>query len=285
MTAINKSKTTKTVNLLSLELARARNIPLAPLPYTTLNEALSFGSPTPGNGYPIMNFLAIGNGGHRNALGNDGASVTDSLQHGITDACLFNHIPFLAVPTTADISPVERMGYRGRRVENYNGIDYFFYYLKPLDSVVTQIRLSLIEIVNKVIVSEIPYVPSVTCLTPTPVDIQNSNLNLGTGRYITAKESIGTTLSNVDIANIVEACLIKYGDERRAIISEAALVSGYDTVTPVNSGGVTASITELNTAQVMAFAQVQQPLAYGTTSYTIMFNLADGLPLSPSAVI
>jgi hypothetical protein len=269
-----------------MNIYRERKIPMVILPYSTINEAMGVGEVSPpSSGYPSINYLSIGRGGHRNVLGVDGESITNVQMHGVTDAALFKQIPFLMVPVDNDIPASERAKFRIRKLELHNGIEYFVYYLKTLPQNTNSVELVVIEVRDGKQISEEKYIPSVTSLTPSPVDISNVNANTADGKYIVAKIAIPVVLTLEDINSIKEACTIIYGNENYAMISEFGLIGGYDYDTTSVQGGVTTNYKEVAAAQVMAFLPMEQSLKFQTTEITITFTLDDGLPLPPTSVI
>ena len=90
--------TVKTIHHVNLELYRSMGVPFAIDNFSTLNEKFSLGNITPPvSGYPEIKYMGIGRGGHKNVTGTGGSSLVDILKHGVTDAVLFEQIPFVLV--------------------------------------------------------------------------------------------------------------------------------------------------------------------------------------------
>lgn len=243
----------KTIHLDLIENARTKSEPYIPLQYSTLNEYWDHFSDEPRpSGYPTIGYMAIGNGGHAHATGNVGAALLDDRVHEVTDARLFNHIPFIVRPRGADLSATERAKYRIRRLETHAGQEYWVYYLKKITFTTSTPTIEVITTVNNVTTS-VPFEATGAMLNPTPLPMVNGQVQGVTGRKISVQSPLSITLTNAEIREIINACEILFGDARYAIISEIALVSGYDKVLEVNTGGVPISYTELICAQCCNF--------------------------------
>ena len=73
---------TRTIYASALQSAQVLGIPYDIVDNTTLNEKFGIlDGIHPTEGYPVMQYLAIGRGGHRNASGADGASLTRLNTH------------------------------------------------------------------------------------------------------------------------------------------------------------------------------------------------------------
>ena len=272
----------KTLNFALLEQVRDLNQPFSVLQYSTLNEAFNIGNiAPPSSGYPTMQYLAIGRGGHSNVVGTGNDTLTDILTHRSTDTTMFQAIPFVMVPTSADLGPTARAKYRIRVLETYGGIDYYCYYLKviPETNITTDVRV--IQVTNGVITSDVAYVPSITSLSPTPINISNTVVNVANGEHLVAQSVLPITLDSTDILNIINACVTKYGDARYATISELGVVSAYDVSVTNTMGGHSTTYTEVQAAQIMAFVGTYNPCQNNPDGITQSFALSSTL-LYPS---
>ena len=279
------SNSVKSRNFSRLDILRSLNSPFTIDQYSTLNEVFAMGNVAPPEtGYPVIKYLAIGRGGHKNVIGTGNNTLVDILQHGVTDAALFDQIPFLLVPTTADITSTERAKYRLRTMETYVGINYFAYYLKVIDTSTVLPTEQVITLNNGVITNDVAYVPSISSLTPTPVDISNTVINVVQGMHLVVQAVLPITLSSADIDNIIAACITKFGDIRYAVISELGIVGGFDKTITSTLGGISATYAEIQAAQIMVFIGSLQSLEQKPTSVTFNYALSSSSPLPPTAI-
>ncbi len=271
--------TTKTLAFAKMEILRSLTLPYTVDQYSTLNEKFDIGNITPPpNGYPDLKYLAIGNRGTKNAgIGN----LVNIQRHSPKDAALFEHIPFVMVPVNQDLTIANRLKYRIRKLETYNGVDYFAYYLKVVDFNSATISTKTVDIVDGVR-TETPYEPSVTSLTPSPVVISNTEVNTVNSRHLITSAVITVALDSTDITNIIEACRIKYnGDIREAMLSELAIVGGYDIDVSNSLGGLAASYKEVRCAQIMVHMCSIHYLQTEPEGAEFKFGLTNSLALPP----
>ena len=276
---------TKTIHFARLELLRSMNIPFNIEQYSTLNEKHQMANIAPPNtGYPTIQYLGIGRGGHRNAVGSGSNGLIDILQHGVTDAALFEQIPFVLTPTTNDLSLVDRAKYRIRKLETHGGIDYFAYYLKVIPNASVPPDIRVIQMVDGVIASDDTYVPSPSSLSPTPVDISNTVVNTVSGKHIIIQSKIALPLTADEILAINDAVTTIYGDVRYATISEVAIVAGYDISVTNSLGGISATYDEIQSAQVMCFIGTFVPLQNAPDAVDLSYGLNNSMPLPPTTL-
>lgn len=273
---------TPTIHFGRLEILRSFQRPFTVDQYSTLNEKFNIGQiAPPAEGYPVLKYLAIGRGGHGPVIGANNAVLTNILQHVATHGALFEHIPFRMVPANADIPALEREKYRLRVLETHGGTQYFAYYLKVLDTTTAVPETRVITMQNSEIISDVPYVPSITALSPTPVDISNELVNSASGRHLVIRSQIPITLGTADINNIVDACTIKYGNAKFATISELALVSGFDIQITSTLGGGSATHNEIRSGQIMSFMGDHIELQTRPSSITLQYLLYTSYPFPP----
>lgn len=268
------STTVTTIWYARLAAAQAKNSDYTPDAHSTLNEHFGVEQNTPlaAGEIPELNYLAIGRGGHRNVTSN-GASLTDTLQHRIDNACLFEHIPFVLREVNNDLTAPEREKYRMRRLETHNGVDYFAYYVKPLVRSSSSASIEIMTTTGNTVTTE-PYVPSIQQLNPQPVSSLNS-----TGKHLVVRDGFNIVLSNEEIQEIINACTIIYNDSRYAAISELAVCSGFERQISSTLGGVAASYKEIIASQVCSFLPGEhKSLIYQSQEIDISLNAGNGLP-------
>jgi len=269
----------KSKNFTLMEIQRSLNLPFVPDQYSTLNEKFNVGNVNPpSDGYPTIGYIGIGRGGKTNVIGSGNNTLVDMLQHNVTDGAFFEQIPFVMVPTTADLQPTERSRFRLRILETIGGVDYYSYYLMVLPTTGISVDRRIITITNGAQTSDLAYIPSAINLSPTPVDISNTTVNVTNGSHFVTQAILPVNFNTVDINNIIDACITKYGDIRYATISEVGMVSGFDVTVTTTLGGNSAVYTDLQCAQVMAYAATSQELQVYPSSLTLQFSLANSSP-------
>lgn len=271
----------KSKNFTLLEIQRSLNIqPQVNDQYSTLNEVYDIGNVAPpSTGFATISYLAIGRGGHQYVVGSGNSTLVTILQHNVTDAALFQQIPWIMVPVSADLSPTQRANYRLRILETISGVSYFSYYLKVIPTNTVAPTESIITLSNGSIISDVSYTPSAANLTPTPVNINNTTVNVMNGNHLVVQAVLPITLTSTDITNIINACVLKYGDISYATISEIGVVAGFDTTVSNNLGGVSATYLEVQAAQIMTFVASITELQSNPSTVTLQFSLGNSSPL------
>lgn len=101
------------------------------LPNTTLNEKFNIMPSTtvPAGKYPTLRYATIGCGGVPSITAANNYVYSN---HSPFDGALFKHIPFVMRKLDSDLTQTERMKYRFRKEEQYNGEIYACYYLRDL---------------------------------------------------------------------------------------------------------------------------------------------------------
>lgn len=276
------TQSTKTIYAAELDIRRGWNLPFAASPHSTVNEKFGIGNITPpSSGYPTLKYLTIGRKGHGNVIGEGDDTLTDTKYHAGNHPCLFEHIPFIMVPTTNDLTPQERDKFRICVVETYGGIDYYCYYayVFPVGTPIVETRV--VEFHNGAIVSDTLYVPSAGDMNPSPVDISSVDINVSEGKHFITQGVVRVTLDAKMISDIVAACITKYGNIRYATISEIGLVGGFDVTVTSSAGGITRTYTELRCGQIQTHVPTEQKLQNMPNSVTIDCALANDIPKPP----
>lgn len=222
------SNVTTSICAIGLNTAKALGLPYEVLDQTTLNEKFNVlpERTLPEGEYPITKFVAIGRGGHRNAAGSDNRSITILEKHRSRDKALFEHIPFILREQDDDLTTEQRKHYAMRTLVVIEDVTYIAYYLKILDLTSQTVEYNRVTITNGEEVS-VPYVPSSAELSPTPMVLNNQSVNVSNGEFITASTLINCDFNEWEVAEILNACRIIYGEENYATLSEVALCSGY----------------------------------------------------------
>jgi len=268
----------KTIHHTKLELLERLKIAFAVDQYSTLNEKFNIltSESVPADEYPSIGYIAIGRGGHRNAVGVGDQGLTDTIEHSPTDAALKEHMPFIMREVANDLSVAEREKYRVRVEQDINGTMYALYYLRKMDFVSSNTETRVIEVANGVITSDEEYVPSVTNLDPPMVLVSNTLPNGTDGRFIVVKANISMELDSSDIQEIINAVRILHNNDLRyATISEVGIVSGFEK-------DITGGFKELTHAQIMNFVSTHQPLQFSPTRVKLSYSLSNTFRLLPT---
>jgi hypothetical protein len=257
-------ETTKTIYHTHLELQRAMQEDFNPLPYSTLNEKFGVADEeaVPAGRYPAMEYIAIGRGGHRGRIASDGATLTDILQHDVTDAALFEHLPFVVRLISEDLTPAERAKYGMRTLVNLSQ---------------TYPELKEITVLDGS-VSDREYTPTPSQLTPNPLPLSNTQANLASGKHISVTSTLSVSLSATDIQEIMDAVLVLYDDVAYATISEIATVTAHRTPINTTLGGVNVTYDEAIAAQVANFIPANISLQFTTNGIDSLFSLGHTSP-------
>lgn len=214
--------------------------------FTTLNEKygiLADQSLGVKNGRDFfLKYFGVGiRGSNCTGVDSRGVSAMKVNQHQPIDMDLFVPIPMACRPINSDFDNVNRSKYRLRVVEDINGVAYAFYYLKLIDFSNYDPRLLKItrdENGNEI---PVPFIPVKDDLfSPTPVDFTSEGSVPTSNVYINNSAILDCTLSQNDLQELRNACLIKFNDEAYASINEVSLAYGIDTQTDgqIGQGGV-----------------------------------------------
>lgn len=230
-----------------LQNIKLLGLPYTPVDHTTLNELFDVqsGVVAPNGVAPTMQYLAIGDGGHQDATTSDGLSYPMLVNHGPRDCALINHIPFVLREVTDDLGSAQQSQYGLRKAVTINGTNYYAYYLRKID--LTNVNVDLLQnTVSDGTTTSTPWVPTTANLHPNPVLPSSTGVVTASGDYVSVQTILTVTLSESDIAELLNVAQIMHGNSNAAIISEAALVAG--TPMPISaqsSGGGTITITEV----------------------------------------
>ena len=270
------SKITRTIYSGHLSTCKMLSRPFTVLPNSTLNQKFNLhATETPLlNEYPTLGYIGIGNKGASYEVTTSGFVLTNPLSQLARHASLYNFIPFLIRPVADDISATERLKYRLRVPVTINNTNYVAYYLRTLNiqDVIPSVEL---RNVNNGNITTSPFTPTLSDLSPTPPAISNVDLNNPSGDYLVSTAKVSFTLNQNDIANILDACSLLFGDERYAVINEIALCSGVDRILPGQFGAVTSNYTDSICTQVAAFISQYHALTSTTTEVNITLDIGN----------
>lgn len=273
---------TSTIYGSELQTCQLANIPYPMREHTTLNEKFNIlsGIAHSANSYPTLRYIAIGNGGHKAKVGNNGIEIGEILQHKPTDAALFNHIPFVAREPNNDLTPQEREKFALRRLETHNGVRVIVYYLRRLDMVDVTTQLQYHTVVDKDNIKTTAFVPTQANLKPVPQPLQEVGVNTLNGDYVRCETVLSLNLDAWDLDELKNAANLIYGDERYAVISEVGLVSAIDKVTEGSGAGSSNfNYKEVISAQVCAFVATDFRAYFHNSKVGLIINIGASEPM------
>lgn len=215
------------------------------LPYTTLNEALldplivPFPPGVATAGSEVVadydseldttsiksQYYVIGNLGHRNTLVGS-IWVTTPVPHRATDTGLYHMIPFAVreiYPSNNDLSQIEREKYRLRKIMEIDSKLYAAYYAKRLDTSSTSPDLLLTTVDNDTVSTSV-FSPSINNLRPSQPDVGSTS----GGSYLAVASTTPVVLTAGEIAEIISACTLLYGNPALALVTEIGIVQAVE---------------------------------------------------------
>lgn len=234
-----------------LQTCQLLGLPFDLKPNTTLNEKLGIQESATLNQseMPHVRYFCIGNGGH-DVKSAGGKSIPVALQHRPSDPVPFSLIPFVLRQVDDDLNATQRQRYALRRTKSYNGVNYFEYSARRIDITGVTAKMYYHE-VDAGTTNVTEFTPDASNLSPVPPDLSNTGTNTATGDYLTASARLTLMMDDFDIAEIINAVKIIYGDEDLAIISEIGMCSGVDRiVSTVTTGNATIDFNEVVGCQI-----------------------------------
>lgn len=264
----------------ALQTAQLLGLDVDILANTTLNEKLSVNATaTLGvNEVPRMQYISIGIGGHRGAVGTDGISLVESIQHSATDASSYRMFPFVMRPLDSDLNSVEMARYALRRIENHNGVDYAVYYLRRIDLSTVSIALKK-KTIYQGTETVTDFVPSTAVLAPV-APATNPGSNTVDGDYVYATAQVKIVFDAFDATEILNTAMVLYNDENYAFLSELGFVTGVDRVMQaVGANSQTFNMNEVIAAQVFCHVSAMQPMVNQRNGFESTYDVGIAEPM------
>lgn len=271
------SLSVKTQWAIELEASSKPGNTYVPSPFSTLNGFFNIEENTLLNQdeFPVPRILVIGNRGHEN----DGVVHTTRKRHRSRDAVCFQHIPFAARPVNNDFTDEEREDLRLRRLENHDGEDWFMYYGLVLPDVPSARETVIIDTSTRPY-TETPVTYSADQYNPVPVASTAGQTNQAPDKLIRVRDYLKMKITIAQMQRIVEACEIKFGTSREAIISEFAVASSFDKTVNSTEGGVSATYTEAIGSQILSFLSSDRiELEYTNKEIDTNISVGNAIPL------
>jgi len=244
-----------TVYSVMLQNALMYNRPHVIADNTTLNEKLGIlaGTKPAADQRPIVGFAAIGNGGHTYAAGNDGIPYTELYQHDARQPCLFNQLPYVLREESNDLQPADRAKYGLRKPIVIGALTYIAYYLRRLDLSSVNISPVIRHVTGPGVYTDTPFVPTADLLSPTPTLLSTNGQNQVSADSVRAVSRVWAGLTEAETQEFINACVILYGDDKKAIISELAICSGVDKSITISTPQGSTNFLEVIGVQPMTF--------------------------------
>lgn len=270
----------RTVYGAHLQTAQLLGKPFILMPNSTLNQKFNIhNNVAPDSSeLPAMKYVGIGNGGHNMVVGANGIPRPEPIQHTPRHSGMYNQLPFVLRRIDNDLTPLQRVKYRLRRIETHDGEQYAAYYLKVLDMTNTSPQLELRTVLNGTTTSQ-EFTPELSDLSPVPPAINTGGVLTTTGDYIAATAKIPFIMSSDDIAEFIDVCNVIYGDDGYAIISEISLCSGIDKTLEGNFNGSMVSYTDAISVQILNHISAFYAAKFTTTGINVMFDVGSVEPL------
>lgn len=268
------NKIIRTVYGAYLQTCQYLKLPMVLKPHTTLNEKFNIQADLSiaDVDSPSVKYIGIGDGGHRMVMGVHGRSKPEPIQHKPRHAALFNQLPFILRRVDQDLSAIERLRYRLRRIEEHDGVLYVAYYLRVLDLSVTVPQLEYRTVQGDQTFSK-AFEPNVGDLNPIPPELSNTGVNVTTGDYVSATAKVPFVMSEDDTREFLNVCNIIYGDETYAIISEIAVCSGVDRSVIGDFNGVNIGYTDAIGVQVVSFISDFYSMYFSNTGIQLTIDV------------
>lgn len=266
---------------ISIQASKLTGRPHEYLRYTTLNERLAINEEAHQDltAAPNIGYIAIGIGAHRSHLDDNGLDVIDVLPHETTDTGLYRQIPFVLRQLNDDLVEADRAKYALRRKEQYNGIEYWAYYLKrvAIDKVAPQI---FHDSTRDGVTTAKPFVYTNDDLNPVPPELPPEGVTVSSADIIRISSKMTLDFKELDVVELLNVFKVKYGSEKKAMISEIALCTGTDKETQVEGPNATSiRMKEAVGVQVVTFISTYHNIATSNQGFHHEFELGEGEPL------
>lgn len=272
---------TRTVYGASVQTSQLMGLPFSFPEFSTLNQFLTIQKDTLPtlSDKPTLGCYVWGNRGHSMIVGAGGIPLNEVVQHRATDSGLFNQLPFVLRELNVDLTQAERAKYVLRRQEERNGVAYYAYYGRRLDKTNLKVGNYFTQIQNGVAVVT-NFVPTQSNLTPTPQQASNTATNLINADYVSARARMVLSLTESEVAEMLNVAKIIYNDERYAIVSEIGLCTHVDKQINANAyGGGTFVYNEAIGTQIAAHIATYNPLLQTNTGVQIEMDIGVNEPL------
>lgn len=252
------------------------------LPHISLNERTTImqDSKIPEGEFPYFQYYAIGDKGHYTKTDSDGELFIEPAKHRATDSGPFNLMPFVLRAEGNDLTKTQRANYALRTQIEKDGVQYWAYYLKRIPGVrdkqptVYQTTVSEGEETTK------EYITSVSDLYPERPIIAPDTAVTTASQYITVSTPITIVFDEFDVQELFNVARVLYNNDKRAIISEIMLCTGYDFDRQTTTDGNAQIVfTESIQTWIAAFISTYQNMAFNNKGFTMELELGGVEPM------
>lgn len=254
--------------------------PLTTYKLSTINETLGIldGAELAGQ-IPKFGYWCIGDKGHVTKFDEKNNSFIDPLQHSRLDAACFNHVPFALKREGFDLPEELRKRFVLRREMELDGVMHYGYYGMRLPKPSGPQKLEIVTVINGVEDVQ-PFLEDSKYIYPSPTVVAPDRGQTTNRQYARITIPITVDFTEQDVNNLMEVATILYGNERQAIISEIACVTGIDReVTITTDGNQKSKFTEIVHAQTAAHIQTYQQMTFNRLGFTMELELGATEPL------
>lgn len=263
----------------------------APLPFTTLNEKFNVqaGVNTPDAEVPTLQYLAIGIGGHRTQVGAEGISYPEDNLFSPASGALYRHLPFIMREVGSDLTQTERARYGMRVLEQHNGKNYICYYLRLIDTSLSQVVMALnvpqggSGSTPPVIVTE-PFIPDSSHLNPTPPLVPANGAVTTDGSYLTTSVNLELSFEAAEVEELLNVGRILFDNERQVVISEFGMVAAKPMLVTSSTGSGSVNYYEAVQATLIAHSMVYYAMMYLNRGFDHTLELGAIEPLTIGTV-
>lgn len=280
----NTNLITRTALSGMLQTCLLAGIPLEVLKFTTLNERLAINenAKLASNEMPTFGYWCIGDKGHFAVPSADNEVIIEPAEHTAGDFAPFNIIPFVMREESSDLSVAERKKYALRKSVNRNGINYFAYYAKAIDLTGKKPRLEH-TVVKDGVATTVEYTPNNSNLYPERKTLTTNEAVTTNSDTLTVSLTTDVVFDDNDVKELNNVARILYGNEKRAIISEIALVSGFKRSMAVpGPGGGQINMDEAICAQVLTFLSTYRQMSFDNRGFVITLEMGANEPMMTS---
>ena len=272
----SRSKSTPTIFGQELQTALLANIRYQYRQKSTLNEDLQINAGVYPSVNPTMGYYVIGNRGNDIQVGINGIKLNKEIPHLPVHGGLYGILPFVVRPLTEDLTQQERAKYALRKIITVGSIQYIAYYLKRLDKSSASISTKIITTAPDGSVSESTYATSDSTLRPTPVAVSQNEAQILAAQYADTTLPLPFVLTAAEVAEILNASRILYGDEAYADISEIGICAGVDKEVALADSS---TMVEAIGVQIISFTYIQYPLIHLRAGIQSTLDVGNGEPM------
>lgn len=261
-----------------------QNVKLPGIPYemhefTTLNEHFGVQAGiAPDKGvYPNLQYMVIGNKGHKIITGPDGSPAFGDYEYMCDQVTCYGHIPFIVREINNDITPGERERYALRVVKEYNGTTYVLYYARRIDLSNARAVFKCVRQKDGLKETE-SYTYTTDNMHAVPPRYDSNGTIIGTEVSLFTSTTITISFSAEEVADIIQGYRIINNTTVAPVLSEIGLCSGVDKSVPLI--GTNIYYNEVIACQVNCFINTANSLRHDNNGLRFEFDLGSSEPMT-----